>query len=189
MVASFYYAVIGRLYTSRSCFATLTPFTARHPADVIKICANMLSLNTSADSLKTERQTSLNRHTAHSNFEVFTAVCWRNLSLWDTTLHRAWSVPYVLENYSALKMLGTNHNYAAYPGMAFSCTHRCKSQRATPASHNWVTWISDKQFSVPNVCLPCIRTSTVTLLNASTVSITEPKRQAQCLDGHHVRGA
>ena len=47
---TFAYVAIGRLYTSRSCFATLTPFTTRHPADVIKVSANMLSLDTSANS-------------------------------------------------------------------------------------------------------------------------------------------
>ena len=90
--------------------------------------------------IKTESYNSPNRQTAHGNFQVFTAVCWRNLSIWDTTLRRARSVPDFLENYSALRMLGTNHNYAAYPTVAFSCTdHRKSSQLATPSSHSWVT--------------------------------------------------
>lgn len=47
---TFSHVAIGRLYTSRSCFATLMLFTARHPADVIKLYANMLSLDTAANS-------------------------------------------------------------------------------------------------------------------------------------------
>jgi len=47
---TFSHVVIDRLYTSHSCLVTLTLFTARHPADVIKISANMLSLDTSANS-------------------------------------------------------------------------------------------------------------------------------------------